>query len=469
MDHTTLIFLLGVFPFSVIISMLDRSAEYKNMIIILTSLICFSWGRPFAVCLIFLSVLIDWGLGFAVMKLKERTGRSRYAMPALILSGVMNAGLFLVFAHNELMSGRLERFSVDKAIIPLGIGYYAVRGFSYVYDVYKGRIKAEKNVFCLFTYMMAFMFMCAGPAVRYGDMESQIRSREVTTEKLNMGLNSVFWGIGKAVLLSAPFHRIELVALNGSEITTAGCWLGMLSYFARNYFLFTGLCDIANGLCLVYGFVLPRNYRDIEPKELFTGLVRSYNTSIVTFFGEVFGANDRSRPVFAAIGAVLSGAVIGFWYDSQLSFLIVGAAAGLLVALEMLVLRKLLEDKPAVVQYIYMVLAALLIFSATYFSSTRGLENWFYSYKKWLLGLVGVGTKYTLSVAVRDMVMRNLTLIIIAFAVICAPVKRRIRKAVDDLGARSIGWYSTVRITKTVCTAAVFVISIITLVAEQAG
>ncbi len=465
MDYTTLIFLLGLFPLSAMISLLDRSAEYKNMIIILTSLIFFSWGRPFAVCLIFLSVLIDWGLGLGAAKLQDKTGRKLSALPAVIVSGAVNSGLFLVFEHNSLFEGH-DRLTLDKAIIPVGMAYYTIRGFSYVYDVFKGKIRAEKNVFCLFTYMMSFTLMCAGPAVRYGDMESQIRNREVTTEKLNQGLNRIFWGLAKAVLLTTVFKQIEYVGLSGSEITTMGCWLGMLAFFAKNYYLFTGLCDMSTGLSLVYGFVLPVNYRDIEPGELFTGLIKSYNTTVVGFFAELFGVSGKAKPAFAAIGAVACGAALGFWYSASMNAVIVGAAAGLLAALELTALKKPLSKLPAIVQYIYLVIASLVIFGGVYFSSSRGLENWFYSYRKWLLGLVGVNTKYTLSVAMRDMLLHNMTLIVIAFFVVCAPARRGVFRLCDNIAAKSRRSYGAVRIVKTLCTALVFALSIMTLVVE---
>ena len=132
-----------------------------------------------------------------------------------------------------------------------------LRGISYVYDVFKGNCKAEKNIFCLLTYMVSLHFMLVGPLVRYGDIEPQIRHREITGAKLNQGLNKIVFGFGKVVLLAGVFEQIKLAGLNGKEITTLGCWLGMLSFLAQYYFLFTGLSDMAKGLGLTNGFVYP--------------------------------------------------------------------------------------------------------------------------------------------------------------------------------------------------------------------
>ncbi|MBQ8967077.1 MBOAT family O-acyltransferase [Ruminococcus sp.] len=455
MTYTDLIFLFGMFPAATVLSLLDRSSEYKNLILILTSLLFFSWGRPFAVCLIFLSLFVDWGIGLAVGSLRAKSRPAALAMT--VIDAAMNLGLMLVFGHNYLFEGRSP--GLEEVMLPVGMGYYSLRGFSYVQDVFRGKIRPERNVFCLMTYMVSFHLMCAGPVVRYGDMESQIRSREVNTDKLNAGLNRMVWGLGKIVLLSEVFAKIMAAGLNGNEITTLGCWLGMLAFFARYYFLFTGLCDMSRGLSLVGGFVLPLNYRDIEPDELFTGMVKSYNTTVVGFFADLLGLPESKSKVRTAVGAVICGGLMGLWYHVSLGCLVIGLAAGALVAAEQLFLKDILAKLPAAVKYIYLVLTAMIIFGGLEFKS-------FYGYRKWLLGLVGVGTKYTLSVAVKNAVMNNYVLILIAFCVVCAPVRRLITGGADKLSAKNRRAYSAVRAVKTLATAAVLVISAITLAAS---
>ena len=454
MTYTDLIFLFGLFPVSAVLSLLDRSPEYKNMILIITSLLFFSWGRPFAVCLIFLSLFADWGIGLAVGSLRDKNRLAAIALTAA--DGIMALAIMLIFGHNYLFSE--TKLALDAVLLPVGMGYYALRGFSYVYDVYRGKIRAEKNVFCLMTYEVSFHLMCAGPVVRYGDIEGQIRRREVNTDKLNAGLNRMIWGLGKITVLSEAFAKIHAAGMNGNEITTLGCWLGMLAFFAQYYFMFTGLCDMSRGLSLVGGFVLPENYRDIEPDELFTGLVKSYNTTVIGFFADLTGTSESRSKLRTAIGAVICGGLVGLWYQVSVSALLVGLAAGLLVALEQLFLKDILAKLPTVVKYIYLVAAAMLIFGGAEFRSFSG-------YHRWLMGLAGVGTKYTLSVAVKENVLQNITLIIIAFCVICTPVRRMITGGADRLSAKSRRHYGAVRAAKTIGTAAVFIVSVLTLAA----
>ncbi len=104
-------------------------------------------------------------------------------------------------------------------------------------------------------------------------------------------------------------------------------------------------------------------------------------------------------------------------------------------------------------------LASLLIFGALEFKG-------FFGYHKWVMGLMGSGVKYTLSVAVRDAVLNNCMLILIAFCVVCTPVRRLITGCTDKISAKSRRSYGAVRICKTIATAAVLVISVITLAAN---
>ncbi len=458
MLYYDLIFLLGLFPIAAILSFLDRSAEYKNLILILTSVLFFSWGRPFAVCLIFLSCIFDWLIGMIVSKNVERRALCTLL---LILDAAFNTALFMVFGHNYLFDG-VKKLSFESTVLPLGMGYYCVRGFSYVFDIYKGRAEYEKNIFCLLTYMVSFHFMLAGPHISYSKLEPSIRNREMDGRKLNDGFVSLVLGLGKIVILAPVFERIKLSGLNGQEITTLGCWLGMMAFFAEGYFMLTGLSDMAKGFGMINGFEYPSNYTDIEADNLFTGLVRSFNTTIVDFFSDVFACRRVNNAVLKSLLIVLCGAALSVWYEAKLTYLLVGLAAALLIVIEKLFLGKAMKKLPAALKYLYLVIFAMLIFGGLYFDSL-------YGYKKWLLALVNVNTKYMLSVSVKDAVLKNITLIVIAFFIVFYPAKKLVLDLWKNLSRRSRRAYGFTKITQTILTAFIFVLSIITLAVQTAA
>ena len=453
-----LFFFLGLFPTMAILSFLDRSAEYKNLILILASVLFFSWGRPFAVCLIFLSCILDWLLSMVISKNVEKRVLCTLL---LLIDAASNIGLFLVFGHNYLFDD-FKALSFESTVIPLGMGYYCIRGFSYVYDIYMGRAEYEKNIFCLLTYMVSLHFMMAGPHISYSKLEPQIRKRETDGRKLNDGLVEMVLGLGKIILLAPVFERIKLAGLNGREITTIGCWLGMMAFFAQFYFMFTGLCDMAKGLGLISGFEYPDNYTDIEADGLFTGLIRSYNTTVVDFFSDVFACRRINNPAAKAFVILLCGAAISMWYEAKMSFLIVGLTAALLVVFEKLFLSKALMKLPAWLKYVYLVITAMLIFGGLYFDSL-------YGYKKWLLALVNVNTKYMLSTAVKYSVLKNITLIMVAFFIVFAPAKKLVLGLWKSFSRRSRRCYGITKVTQTVLTAFIFVLCVVTMAVQTKG
>lgn len=457
MIYSDLIFLLGLFPAVAILSFLDRSAEYKNLILIIFSLLFFSWGKPFAICLIFLSSLFDWAMGFLVFKNHDQKKSRAF----LVADGVLNSALFLIFGHNYLFTN--SALSVREEILPLGMAFYCLRGFSYVYDIYKGNAKPERNWFCLLTYMVSFHLMICGPAVRYKDIEPEIRHREITMQKLNIGFIKLFTGFGKVILLAGIFDRIKLAGLNGETITLLGSWLGMLAFFAQYYFLITGFSDMSKGMGYINGFEYPDNYCDINSKGLFWGIVKSLNTTVINFFEELFGFNKKELTNNAKtfIAAVLCGAAISIWYEAKLNFLIVGIIVGALCGVEKLFLSDKAEKVPDLIKMILLFILTVILFGGLYFDSISG-------YSKWLLTLAGKGINSFSSSELNSLILNNITLIIISFFVICPPSKKLIKNICGKIESSPTG-YGTMKFIKTFCTASVFIVSVIAAAAEHSG
>lgn len=459
MSYSDLLFFLGLLPLSVLFSFFDRSTEYKNFILIITSVIFFSWAKPAAVCLLFVTVIAEYFIGLGIAKTREVKKSGAKAL--LVADFIMNAAVFFVFTHNYLFE-KISVLSFSQAVIPVGAAYYTVRGFSYCYDVYTGKCRAEKNIFCLLTYMVSYHFMIAGPVVRYGDMEPYIRKRTVGGHEINEGLNRFIIGLAKAVLLAPVFARIKLAGLNSDEITLLGCWFGMIAFFGEAYFMLAGMSDMARGLGKMNGFDYPENYKDPSSKGLITGLLESFNTTLVKFYEEVFAGLDRGKKLFSVVCTVLCYTALMIWYEAKVNFLIVGIAVGIIAVLEKYVYGKKLEKFPGAVKFIYVFVIGMAVFGGLYFSSM-------YGYRKWILALTGIGTDYQLSVAVKNVVLNNIVLIIIAFISICPFIRKPLLAAADRYGEKSARAYGQVRICKTVLLAAVLILCVITQAAKLLG
>lgn len=453
MTYSNLLFASVILPISVLAAMFDRSAEYKNLILCVTSLLFVIWGKAFAAAAIFLSVIVDFVLAIAAEGSLKRSKQS--AAVFMVIDFLFNAGLFVWLTHNELFTSD-SALHLRSALIPVGVGFYTLKNFSYVYDVYSGRIKAERNIFCLLTYGMSYPFLLAGPVVRYGDAEPQIRKRSTDLSKISSGLSSFALGFAKVTLVVPVLTKLANAGLDPKEPTLVGAWAGMIAFFGAAYFSFAGLSDMGAGCARMNGFECEVNYRPITAKRMVGGLVNSYNTSMAGFFRDICGKGGAAfllTAVFGLIGA-------GFYAQSKFA-MAMGAVIALLLMIENLLSYEAIEKIPTVLKVPVLFVIAMLTFSAFAFGS-------FGEWKSWLGCLMGRGTLYQLSKAVKYIIINNCWLLLIALISV-TPIGRGINGALTAYGEKSPKAYGRVRTLKTLLTALLLIVSFIAAAAETAG
>lgn len=445
--YTDLLFFLCVLPFSVLLSFLDRSTEYKNLILILTSLLIFSWGKPFGVCLLFLTSVTEWMISKWIEKNKKE--QKNNFLP-LFIDVLINLSVFFVFTENFLYIGN-DVFNIGKSLASIGIFFYIIRGISYVYDVFKGKIKAEKNVFCVLTYMCAYFFMPVGPVVRYGEIEPYIRNRKLSLDGMTNGLNSFIYGLGKAVIIAPVLRKIGEAGLRLEDII--GCWTGSVCMLGFAYFLFTGFCDMSWGLSKIYGFEFKKNYQSLGIAGVYKGVIKSCATSLYEFFEEVVS----DLPIkYKSLAIVILSVLTAFMFNQSLLFLIIGIIIGLVIILEKTTLNKKLEKMPSWIKFFWTYAISFLLLGGLF---SDGFKDW----AKWFSGLFGISNKYTLSVAVKYALINNIFIVIIAFLIILAPLRKKIIRKTEVYSEASAENYGKISIIKTIITALIFIACIIVI------
>ena len=441
-------FLLALLPLSVIFSFFDKSAEYKNMVLIVSGLIFIAWGRPIGVLLILLSFIFDWGMGLLVAKLRDKSKAG--AVFFLMLDMLFNAAIFIVYTRADVIS-LPAKLTLKSGLIPLAMGYYVLRAFSYVYDVYKGE-EAEKNPLCLLTYMASFHFMMCGPLIRYKDIKPQIRERAATGRMLSQGFDHIVLGLTKVVIIGHALSLMMKAGLDLSELTLTGSWLGMAAFFGQAYFTLSGLCEMSMGMGLLNGFTYKGNFDDINSKNLFTGLVKGYNTSVTGFFRELIHAPFEDKNILGAVTAFITCMVVAGWYSFSKAAFIAGALVGAVVIIEM-IFGDRLSKLPTGVRYIYLTVLCMLIFGVLYFRTV-------YSWRKWAFGLIGVGDKYILSKQVKDILLSNLFIYIAGIIYLLPTLREFVTTGLEKLQGRSRSLYTGVEFIKTAIKAVLLVMCI---------
>lgn len=458
MQTTELFFLFCFLPLAVLCSFFDKSCEYKNFILIVFSVIFFSWGRPFIVCLLFASILFDWLLGL-VCGSKKHTVIRAIAFAADL---AMNASLFIWLSRNYLFDG-MGALSLSSELIPIGTAFYTLRGFSYVFDVFSKRIAAEKNVFCLMTYMISFPLMTVSPIVRYGDISAQIRSRSFTGQKASDGMSRIVLGLAKLTVASPALSAVITAGLDPKEITALGSWVGMAAYICRFCIIWSGLTDISVGSGRLFGFEYPEGFGAFEMRGCVSGLIKSFNGTLNDFFSDVLVKPIKQKSKLLGFLAMIEcGALVGLWYTSNRFFALAGIVAAVFIILEELFLKRFLDGKTPVISWVYTSVTVFAIFSLTRFSSFSSLQNWFF-------GLFGKGEPYILSVALKKAVT-DYAFVLAVTALLYFPLTRKLlSRGVKTLSERSVRWYGAMQLLRTAALCLLLILSVSAIASASLG
>jgi len=172
MVFSSLVFLCIFFPLSLLLYNLSKSIKYKNIILVITSIIFYSWGEPIWITAMLFSSIVDFNIGLIIDKYRGHI----QAKIAIISSVVVNLGLLGVFKYSNFIVENINVFLgthiyIPKISLPLGISFYTFQTLSYTVDMYRNEIKVQKSFLKFFTYVSMFPQLVAGPIVRYIDIE----------------------------------------------------------------------------------------------------------------------------------------------------------------------------------------------------------------------------------------------------------------------------------------------------------
>ena len=355
MVFSSLTFIFFFIPVTAIAYFISPSRVWRNGVLLAASLVFYSWGEPRFLALMLLTAGVAWAGGLVIDKTRSRT--AFVITVVLIVSGLF-VFKYLNFAADNL--GRLlgTGLAVPKMVLPLGISFYTFQILSYVIDLWRGKVKVQKNYLRLLLYVSFFPQLIAGPIVRYSDIEQEIGVRYENAEEISGGIKRFIAGLAKKVIIANGVAKIaELVYAGGPEsFGRLGYWLAALAYTLQIYFDFSGYSDMAIGLGRIFGFHFPENFDHPYISTSVTEFWRRWHISLSSWFRDYIyiplGGNrvGRGRWIFN-IMAVWT--LTGLWHGASWNFIIWGLYYGLILLFEKLVLGKLLSKLPKIFGWVY--------------------------------------------------------------------------------------------------------------------
>lgn len=342
----------------------------KNGVLLAVSLFFYGFGEPVYILIMVLSIFIDYFNGLFIEKYRHRKHLSRVF---LILSITANLGLLGFFKYADFFIGNTNLFfGTDMALLsvalPIGISFFTFQTMSYSIDVYRGEVRAQKNLITFGTYVSMFPQLIAGPIVIYRDVEKQLEKRETDLPHLKDGIHRFILGLGKKVLLANSIGGLweQVKMLPIEELTVATAWIGAAAFALQIYYDFSGYSDMAIGLGKLMGFDFLENFNYPFVSRSITEFWRRWHISLSKWFRNYLyfplGGNRRGKWVTLRNIAVV-WMLTGFWHGASWNYLLWGVYFAVVLILEKTFLGKILEKSGGILSRVYTLPVLLISFA----------------------------------------------------------------------------------------------------------
>ena len=376
MVFSSLTFLCVFFPAVFLLYYLLPSMPAKNTLLIISSLLFYAYGEPVYVLLMAGSASLNYLYGLWI-------GRAGKKKPVLALAVGTNFLILCIFKYADMLIDTCNRltgaqFPLIRVSLPIGISFFTFQALSYLIDVYRGQVKAQKNYAHMLLYISFFPQLIAGPIVKYHDIERQISNRTFDLEETAEGFRRFIVGLSKKVLLSntAALAADAVFAAELAQVGALAAWIGAVSYLFQIYFDFSGYSDMAIGLGRMFGFTFQENFNYPYISCSVQEFWRRWHISLSTWFKEYLyiplGGNRKGR-VRTYVNKLFVFFCTGLWHGADWTFVIWGLYHGLFLLLEgILPVKKL----PRALGHIYTMLvvcAGFVIFRADTLSQGAAL------------------------------------------------------------------------------------------------
>ena len=384
-------FLFLLFPVILLAHKLVPGMLGKNIVLLLGSLLFFAWGSPEYLFLMAMIILFNYftGLEMAARKKAEQDAKPVLVSAAavnLLLLGFFKYWGFLLENVNALLGLSIP---VRDLPMPIGVSFFTFSVLSYLFDVYRDKAPAAKNILEFSLFVTFFPKLVSGPIVQYAAMEKQLKARKLTKVKFGKGCRLFLIGLAKKVLLAnnlgTTFYAVT--ALPADQVSVATAWLGAVSYSLMLYFDFGGYSDMAIGLGEMFGFDFGKNFDYPYISASVSEFWRRWHISLGSWFRDyVYIPLGGSRVETGKIirNLLIVWALTGIWHGAAWNFVFWGLYYGLILLVEKFVLKSVLEVVPTVLRQIGTVLLVVIGW-VFFFSPSLG------SAFTWLARMFGIG------------------------------------------------------------------------------
>ena len=363
MLFTSISFLYYFLPALIIIYFITPK-KYKNIILLIASLLFYFYGEPKYVFLMIAEIIIAYIGAILIDKYKNQSKN------ILITTLFIHVFLLIIFKYTDFIIQTINDISnanikLLNIALPIGISFYTFQIISYIIDVYNGKVNVQKNIIKLATYVSLFPQLVVGPIVRYQTVEKELDDRVHSFNNFAYGIRRFTIGLAKKVLIANALGELCSKAFLADEKTIVFFWIFGVSYMLQLYFDFSAYSDMAIGLGRIFGFHFPENFNYPYISKSITEFWRRWHISLSTWFKDYvyipLGGNREGK--YKQIRNILIVWLLtGIWHGANWTFLIWGLLFGIILIIEKIWLNKFMEKLPSFIRRIYVLFIVMILF-----------------------------------------------------------------------------------------------------------
>jgi D-alanyl-lipoteichoic acid acyltransferase DltB (MBOAT superfamily) len=304
------------------------------------SIFFYGWWDVRFVGLLLGSVIFNYAASYLISKQPQS---SRNAKTILIGAIAINLCLLGYFKYSDFFVQNLNQllgtsYFVGQVLLPLGISFFTFTQLAFLVDTWQGKVK-DYDFIHYTLFVTYFPHLIAGPVLHHTEMMPQFDRRDVSVlnwDNLSLGFTVFVFGLAKKVLIAdqlAPYANTIFDAVHtGAQPMFFDAWIGALTFTFQLYFDFSGYCDMAVGLSLLFNVRLPLNFNSPYKATSIIDFWRRWHMSLSRFLRDYLyiplGGNRKGN-VHRYLNLMITMVLGGFWHGAGWTFIVWGGLHGI--------------------------------------------------------------------------------------------------------------------------------------------
>ncbi|MDE6091523.1 MAG: hypothetical protein K2G14_00320 [Ruminococcus sp.] len=334
MLYSSLLFIYGFLPVSLLIYMITPENLKKNVLFLLSMIFCTLNSLKFLVFML-VYIAVNYIAGMFIWVLREK--KSLSAIP-LFVGTAFDLTMIFMF-RTEAFSSLKNNLNIPDEFFPVGISFFTLSAVGYLIDIFRKRMRAERDFICFGLYIMMFPRIIMGPVIRYKTFKKMLKNRKSDLADIGMGFTIFVKGLVKKVIAADTMYMLytAVKSVDIWKMPALNAWLGMTAYLLCLYFMLSGFADMGTGVGYCFGFRFPQSFNYPVFSTKIRNFAANWHVHIIYWFRRYFSkplCELCRKRVYKKIIYILAWCMVGFWYRFDINGFLWGFFIGLSVLAE---------------------------------------------------------------------------------------------------------------------------------------